>query len=132
MDIRVLGPVDLLASGRPIEVGPPQRCAVLAALAVDAGRQVAVETLIDRVWGEQSPSRVRRALHAHVARIRRLLEQAGEADGSPAQLVRRSGGYALEVDPERVDVHRFGRLCEQAREPGRSAAEQVEMLREAL
>ena len=49
-----------------------------------------VETLIDRVWGEQSPERVRRALHAHVTRIRRLLEQAGAADGSPAGLVRRS------------------------------------------
>jgi DNA-binding SARP family transcriptional activator len=131
MDVRVLGPVALVAGERAIDVGPPQRCAVLSALAVDAGRQVAVETLIDRVWGDQSPERVRRALHAHVARIRRLLEQVAADGGGTARLVRRSGGYALEVDPQRVDVHRFRRLCEQAREPA-SAAEQAALLREAL
>jgi DNA-binding SARP family transcriptional activator/Tfp pilus assembly protein PilF len=132
MDFSLLGPVVVLADGRAIDVGPPQRCAVLAALAVDAGKQVAVETLIDRVWGEQSPERVRRALHAHVARIRRLLEQDDANGDAPARVVRRAGGYALVVDPDRVDLHRFRHLCERAREPARTPTEQVALLREAL
>jgi DNA-binding SARP family transcriptional activator len=132
VDVCLLGPVVAAGSDGVIDVGPPQRCAVLAALAVDAGKQVTVEALIDRVWGEQSPERVRRALHAHVARIRRLLEQAGGDGAGPARLVRRSGGYTLDVDPERVDVHRFRRLCEQAREPARAAAEQAALLGAAL
>ncbi|HET6212715.1 MAG TPA: AfsR/SARP family transcriptional regulator [Micromonosporaceae bacterium] len=131
-EFRLLGPVEVVASGQPVEVGPPQRCAVLAALAVDAGRPVTVETLIDRVWGDQSPERVRRALHAHVTRIRRLLEHAGTADGRPARLLRRPGGYLLDIDPDRVDLHRFRRLCEQARDPDRDDAERVLLLREAL
>jgi len=131
-EFRLLGPVEVIASGQPVEVGPPQRCAVLAALAVDAGRPVTVETLIDRVWGDQSPERVRRALHAHVTRIRRLLEHAGTADGRPARLLRRPGGYLLDIDPDRVDLHRFRRLLGQARDPGHADADRVLLLREAL
>ena len=133
VEFRLLGPVEVVAaSGQPVEVGPPQRCAVLAALAVDAGRLVTVETAIDRVWGDQSPERVRRALHAHVTRIRRLLEHAGTADEPPARLLRRPGGYLLDTDPDRVDLHRFRRLCDRARDPGGDNAARVVLLREAL
>jgi len=51
VQFRLLGPMEVATSGQPVEVGPPQRCAVLAALAVDAGRPVTVETLIDRGLG---------------------------------------------------------------------------------
>jgi DNA-binding SARP family transcriptional activator len=132
VEFRLLGPVEVAASGEAVEVGPPQRCAVLAALAVDAGRPVTVETLIDRVWGDQSPERARRALHAHITRIRRMLEYAATVDERPARLLRRPGGYLLDIDPGLVDLHRFRRLLDQAREPGRTAAERVGLLREAL
>src|SRR5215468_4815380 len=128
---RLLGPVEMVASEQFIEVGPPQRCAVLAALAVDAARPVAVETLIDRVWGDQTPERVRRALQAHVARIRRLLEHAGAVDEQPVRLWRRSGGYLLDVKPEMVDLHLFRRLFDQARTSS-ADGERVALLREAL
>jgi DNA-binding SARP family transcriptional activator/tetratricopeptide (TPR) repeat protein len=132
VEFRLLGPVEVAASGRLIEVGPPQRCAVLAALAVDAGRPVTVETLIDRVWDDRPPEGARRALHAHITRIRRLLEHAGAPDGRPARLLRRSGGYLLDIDPDRVDLHRFRRLFDQARDPGRDDTERVTALRAAL
>jgi DNA-binding SARP family transcriptional activator len=131
-ELRLLGPVEIAASGRLIDVGPPQRCAVLAALAVDAGRPVTVETLIDRVWGDHAPERVRRALHAHIARIRYVLNHAGDPGGRPAQLLRRPGGYLLEIDPDRVDVHRFGRMVDQARDPAGDEARRVTLLRGAL
>ncbi len=38
-----------------MDLGPPQRRAVLAALAVDAGRSVPVEVLIDRAQGTEPP-----------------------------------------------------------------------------
>lgn len=155
VEFRLLGPVELVTFGRPVEVGPPQRQAVLAALAVDAGRAVPVETLIDRVWGDRSPERVRRAVHAHITRLRRLLEVAGAGeagaggldgrgrnevagwggpagDRRPAALLRRSGGYLLDVDPDSVDLHRFRRLLDRAREPGGAGQDRVALLRTAL
>jgi DNA-binding SARP family transcriptional activator/tetratricopeptide (TPR) repeat protein len=132
VDFRMLGPVAVVAHGQVVEVGPPQRCAVLAVLAVESGRQVSAETLIDRVWGERSPERARRALHAHVARIRRILEQAGVGDPAPAGLLRRSGGYLLDAAAEQVDLHRFRGLVERSRGPDLADAARVALLREAL
>ncbi|MFI7500448.1 tetratricopeptide repeat protein [Streptomyces sp. NPDC049687] len=85
---RLLGPVELWVSGRPVALGPAKRRTVLAALLVDAGRWVAAETLIDRVWGEDPPAQVRSTLYAHIARIRRILADTAPhlsagADGSP-------------------------------------------------
>jgi DNA-binding SARP family transcriptional activator/tetratricopeptide (TPR) repeat protein len=102
----------------------------MAALAVDAGRAVPLETLMRRVWGEDPPEGARQALYAHVARIRQMLATAG-AVGTP-RLLRRSGGYLLDTDSEEVDLHRFHRLVADARGAGRSGAEQVTILREAL
>src|SRR4051794_21649577 len=104
MEVRLLGPVEAWAAGRRLEVGPPQRRAVLAALALDAGRPVPVDTLIDRVWGEALPGQARAAVHAHVTGIRRVLRQAAAAEPgqAPAGLARRAGGYVLQVDAQRV------------------------------
>ncbi|MBB6472010.1 BTAD domain-containing putative transcriptional regulator [Sphaerisporangium rubeum] len=127
---RLLGPVEVVASGVRIAVGPPQRCTVLAALMVDAGRQVTVETLISRVWSDGPPERARRALQAHVTRLRRTLEQAGALGGPDAPLARRSDGYLLGVEPERVDLHLFRLRLRQARQA--APTERLRLLRDAL
>ncbi|MEU2421982.1 BTAD domain-containing putative transcriptional regulator [Streptomyces sp. NPDC007851] len=132
VELRLLGPVELSVRGRTVEVGPPQRRTVLAALAVDSGRPVPVDALITRVWGAEPPDGARRALHAHVARLRRLCERTATAGESPLHLVRRSGGYLLEALPEQVDVHRFRQLADRAREGGRTDGERAALLREAL
>jgi DNA-binding SARP family transcriptional activator/tetratricopeptide (TPR) repeat protein len=118
VELRMLGPIELYAGDRVWDVGPPQRRHVLAALAVDAGRLVSTETLIDRVWDEPPPG-ARRALHVHITHLRRLL-------GPAATLARRSGGYVLEVAPARVDLHRFRDLVRAGRSRG-----DVGLLREA-
>lgn len=112
--VRLLGSVDVLDRGRVLEVGPPQRQAVLAALAVDVDHPVQVEVLVDRVWGGNPPDGARAALHAHIARLRRAL---AAGDGTPAQLTRRSQGYVLQLDPHLVDLHQVRWLLDQAREP---------------
>jgi DNA-binding SARP family transcriptional activator/tetratricopeptide (TPR) repeat protein len=130
MELRLLGPVELHRAGRAIRCGGPRQRSVLAALAVDAGRAVPTDLLIDRVWGESPPNRVRHALHVYIARLRQLL--SGPAtDPSAARVLHRSGGYVLEMDPERVDLHRFLTLVDHAR--GRpSADESATLLGEAL
>ncbi|MFI1485405.1 AfsR/SARP family transcriptional regulator [Streptomyces sp. NPDC020747] len=133
VELRLLGPVELSVRGRTAEVGPPQRRAVLAALAVDTGRPVAADVLVKRVWGTDPPDGARRALHAHIARIRRLCEQTGDAGDVRLRLMRRSGGYVLEARPDHVDVLRFRQLVGRARAAGRTdEARAAALLREAL
>jgi DNA-binding SARP family transcriptional activator/tetratricopeptide (TPR) repeat protein len=123
--------VEARVDGHPVDLGPPQRRLVLAVLVAEAGRVVRVETLIDRVWDE-APDGARRTLHVHVSHIRRLLERSATADRPPGRLLRRSGGYLLDVDPEQVDVVRFRRLVEQGRAPDRPDGARAGLLREAL
>jgi DNA-binding SARP family transcriptional activator/Tfp pilus assembly protein PilF len=131
VEFRLLGPVEVWAAGGCLEMGPPQQRAVLAALAVDAGRPVFRGTLIDRIWSGRAPEGAAPALYAHINRIRQML--AAEAAGEePVRLARRSGGYVLEADPEDVDLHRFRQLALAARDRQRPDDERARLLREAL
>lgn len=73
MEFRLLGEMELLAAGQLLDLGTPRQQAVLAALLVDAGRPVGVETLIDRIWGEDHPVEARNVLYSHLSRIRQSL-----------------------------------------------------------
>lgn len=132
VELRLFGGVEAHLDGAAVPVGPPQRRHVLAALAVDAGRAVSVETLVARVWDDDPPDGARRALHAHIARIRRLVQQAPTAPARPVRLVRRDGGYLLDLDRDRIDLHRFRQLAEQARNVSCPEAERIVTLRAAL
>lgn len=129
VQFRLLGPVEVLALGQPVDSGHPRQRGVLAALLVDVGRLVSHETMIDRVWGDNPPPEARRVLQSHLSRVRRFLGEVTSGDGPPAAVLRRPGGYVLEVDSDRVDLHRFRRLVGQSRGsgPGR-----VQLLRTAL
>ncbi len=128
----MLGPLELWTAGGPVDLGPPRQRAVWAAVAVDTPRPVPVETMVDRVWGETPPERARHALHVYLARMRRVLEQVSPGAEGSARLRRRSGGYVLDVDPDRIDVHRFRRLVGQARDGQCAETEAAGLLRQAL
>jgi DNA-binding SARP family transcriptional activator/tetratricopeptide (TPR) repeat protein len=131
VEFRLLGPVEAWTKTGRIEVGPPQRRAVLAALLVDPGQLVSTETLIDRVWGERAVPGARRALHAHIARIRQLL-RTDDDGGHPANVVHRSNGYLLDVDPDAVDWYRFRNLTAAASNANLVDRDRVQLLAEAL
>jgi tetratricopeptide (TPR) repeat protein len=71
-------------------------------------------------------------LYVYIARIRKLIDQTGIGDGAPVRVVRRSRGYVLDVEPDRVDVHRFRRLTEQARDLTCPETRRLVLLRQSL
>jgi DNA-binding SARP family transcriptional activator len=132
MEFRMFGGFELLAGGRTVDIGTPRQRAVLAVLAVEAGRPVAIEALIDRVWESEPPVEVRNVLYSHLSRVRQLLKRAAEATGIPVRLDRGTAGYVLEMDPELVDLHRFARLAAGAEDTGRSDPARIADLAGAL
>jgi DNA-binding SARP family transcriptional activator/tetratricopeptide (TPR) repeat protein len=132
VEFRLLGPVEVVVSGRLVDPGPPRQRTVLAALAVDAARPVQVDTLIERVWGAEPPQRVRNTLHVYITRIRKVIDTAGTGGAAPARLVRRSSGYVLETEPEQVDLHRFRALARRAASSALADPQRLELLRAAL
>ncbi|MGK5694073.1 BTAD domain-containing putative transcriptional regulator [Streptomyces sp. URMC 128] len=82
------------------DVASPKSRALLAALLLDAGRAVSVESLKDALWGGAPPVSAQASLHNHVARLRRLLDD-------PERLRTVPSGYVLRVDEGELDVHVF-------------------------
>jgi DNA-binding SARP family transcriptional activator len=115
MKIGVLGPVEVWADGRPADAGHARQRAVLAVLALDAGRVVPLEVLIDRVWGEDPPRSVRNIVYGYVARLRALV---GNGADPAITLSRRPGGYLLQAATDQVDLARFRHLVAQAADAG--------------
>ena len=53
----VLGPLEVLADGRPIALGGPQQRGLLALLLLAANRVVSRERLVSELWGQDPPAR---------------------------------------------------------------------------
>ena len=122
MEFRILGPLEVLEGGRPVEVEGAKQRALLAVLLLNANRIVPSDRLIDALWEEWPPERPDEALEASVSRLR---ESLGED-----VLVAGSGGYLLRVEKDQVDLHRFEALLRDAREA--ALADSAAKLREAL
>jgi DNA-binding SARP family transcriptional activator/tetratricopeptide (TPR) repeat protein len=117
MQVRLLGPVDVLANGQPRPVHGLRRKAVLAILALNCGEIVSTDRLADAVWAENPPSTVLNTLQAHVSQLRKVL-------GNKAAIVACPPGYVLDLGGDDTDVHVAGRLLRQgtqAADPGRGA-----------
>jgi DNA-binding SARP family transcriptional activator len=111
MEIRLLGPVELLSARGPVPIGSAKQRALLAFLALHPHRLVTNDTLIDGLWGDNPPDGTVKALRFHVSRLRRVLRQAD----APDALQTRPGGYLLAVAEDAVDVVRFERAIAAAR-----------------
>ncbi|NEA27366.1 AfsR/SARP family transcriptional regulator, partial [Actinomadura bangladeshensis] len=108
MRFGILGAVEVRRGDDVLPVGGPTVRALLAMLALDAGRTVPTERLIDGLYGEEPPSGAANALQSQVSRLRRGLGDAALVEGLPA-------GYRLNAARDDVDAHRFERLAGEAR-----------------
>ncbi|WP_460367711.1 AfsR/SARP family transcriptional regulator, partial [Actinocorallia lasiicapitis] len=103
MKIAMLGALEITdGAGTAVPLGGARLRALLIALALEPGRLVPAESLIDGIWGEEPPVAAANALQAIVSRLRRALRGV-EIETRPA-------GYLLHVAPEAVDVARFEAL----------------------
>jgi DNA-binding SARP family transcriptional activator len=116
LTVHLLGPVEVRRDGEPLDLGGPQPRAVIAHLALDAGRVVSVERLVDRLWGDDPPRTPLGTLQSYVSRLRRCLEPDRAAGTESHVLVTEAPGYVLRIPAERIDVHQFRRLVAEARQ----------------
>ncbi|MEU7230429.1 AfsR/SARP family transcriptional regulator [Streptomyces chrestomyceticus] len=120
----VLGPVAVWRGRERLDAGSPQQRALLAVLLLRGGRVATVAELIDAVWGEGPPTTAVAALRTYVPRLRKVL-------GPDAGIVvSDSGGYALRVDEESVDLGAAERLAGESE--GARRRGQIDRARELL
>ncbi|MFI9551389.1 BTAD domain-containing putative transcriptional regulator [Nonomuraea endophytica] len=109
MRIELLGRVRAVGDdGSPLEIRGARLRVLLARLALDPGRVVPADALVDDLWAAGLPADAANALQALVSRLRKAL-------GGPETVESVAGGYRLAARAEDVDAHRFEDLLARGR-----------------
>lgn len=103
MDVRVLGPLRVLADGRELQLGGRKTKIILAMLVVHRRRVVSAASLANAVWESDPPATYATSLQVSVSALRKVFRDAG----IPDVLRTVSPGYLLDLDESDCDVGRF-------------------------
>ena len=107
VEFRILGPLEVVDHGRPLELGGPQQRVLLVALLLEANRVVAADRLVEAVWEGAPPATAQKALQVHISQLRKLLGRE--------RLETQAGGYVLRIEPGEFDLASFERLWQEGR-----------------
>jgi DNA-binding SARP family transcriptional activator/tetratricopeptide (TPR) repeat protein len=111
IELNILGPPELLAAGHHDITLSSQLWCILVSLLMAPNVSVPAEVLIDRLWGDDPPLKARATIRSYIWRIGRALSRTPDSD---VHVGRQAHGYALEVDPHAVDLHRFRSMKRQS------------------
>jgi DNA-binding SARP family transcriptional activator len=106
VEFRLLGPIETVDRGVSVAIRGRRQRTVLGVLALEAGRVVSVERLVDAVWGQTPPLTADRQVFNSVSALRRLLGDA---------IVTTPPGYRLRVGDGQLDLQVFEREAELGR-----------------
>ena len=107
LEFRILGPLEVVGSARPVHLGGPKQRATLAILLLNANRVVSIDRIADQLYAGRAPVTAATQVHRQISELRRVL-------GPDARLETRSPGYVLRIAAEQLDLKRFERLTEEA------------------
>jgi DNA-binding SARP family transcriptional activator len=105
MDFRILGPLEVLLDGQPLDLGGQKQRALLALLLLEANRVVSSDRLIEALWEDDRPETAPKALQVYISQLRKLLGKE--------RLQTKAPGYVLRLDPGELDLARFQHLQEE-------------------
>ena len=104
----MLGPVEAVVEGSPVNLPAAKPRALLAILLLSRNRVVSVDRLVDDLWGETPPETATKALQGYVSQLRKVLG----AD----RVLTKPPGYSLRVEDGELDLDRFEGLVREGRE----------------
>ena len=102
LELRVLGPLELLRDGTAVALGGVKPRMLLATLALHHGRAVSTDQLIEVLWPADPPRSAMPNVQTYVSGLRSHL--------GASRLHTRFSGYQLSLDRDELDVSRFERL----------------------
>jgi DNA-binding SARP family transcriptional activator/Tfp pilus assembly protein PilF len=113
--VGVLGPLRVWRHETVVDLGPVQQRVVLAVLALQAGRPVGRQQMINAVWGETPPRNAVNLVQRHVSGLRRILEPDRPGHTPSSLLTWTDAGYLLTLPTGALDLDDFDRELARAR-----------------
>ena len=105
LSVGLLGPVELRRHGERLALPGGKTTELLVRLALETGRTVRSERLIDDLWGDEGLGTAKNTLQSKVSQLRKAL-------GDPDLVKGSTSGYSLALDPSAVDAIEVCRLAE--------------------
>lgn len=127
---RVLGAVEILNGDQSVSLKASRQQTVLAMLLLEANRVVAIDQLIDALWGDDPPTTARSQVQICVSALRRVLADIG----APDLIATRAPGYLIRIPQDQLDMLMFERMVTEASVDARAGhlEEATAALRQAL
>ncbi|MGW6982589.1 BTAD domain-containing putative transcriptional regulator [Streptomyces sp. NPDC054932] len=108
---RVLGPLEVWAGSRRVEIGGPRQRIVLAMLLLAPDRVVSIDQLVEAVWNGRPPATSRTQIAICIASLRKAFQAAGCTE---KVIVTAAPGYLLRRSEHRIDSVEFASGVEAA------------------
>ena len=122
IEVKLLGPLEVATPGGSVEFEGAKQRRLFVALALKAPDSVSVDELVEAVWDDRPPDGRDAALQKQVSRLRARL-------GEALPVRRKAAGYALEIDRDAIDSHRFEAQLDAARGDAARLATALELWR---
>lgn len=100
MQLRLLRGQRLEVDGQAVPIAGRKERLLLTLLAVENGRDVGEDRLIDTLWEGRPPRTAVKSLQSHIWRLRGSLAEAG----STIEITRGARGYRVDIAPGDVDI----------------------------
>lgn len=110
VEMRVLGPLEVVGPTGPIDIRHGLPRALLSVLIVRRGEVVPTGALVDELWFDRIPANPANALQVQVSYVRRQLRPLEQV----VRIEREGFGYRLVADADVVDSTRFERVVQEA------------------
>ena len=73
MEVRILGPLEVVHAGTPVALGGGKQRAVFAMLTLRVNRVVSMDVLVDGLWGTAPPTDPVNVVQVYLSRLRKVL-----------------------------------------------------------
>ena len=115
MEYRVLGKLEVLRDGHPVDLGAFRQRALLALLLTAPNTVFSTDQIIDGLWGADGGIDKQNSLWVYVSGLRTALEPDREKRSEGSILLTRAPGYLVEAAPDEIDAVRFERMVAEGR-----------------
>ena len=115
MEYRVLGKLEVLRDGHPVDLGAFRQRALFALLLTGPNSVFSSDQILDELWGVAGGVDRQNALWVYVSGLRKALEPDREKRTDGSILLTRAPGYLIEAEPEQVDSLRFEQMVTEGR-----------------
>src|SRR4051794_18461962 len=114
-EYRLLGRLEVLREGDPVDLGSQRQRALLALLLANAGTVLSTDRILDELWGDAGLGDKHNSLWVYVSGLRSALEPDRPKRSEGTVLLTRTPGYVMSINPADLDVARFEQCVAEAR-----------------